>query len=113
MASKGQGRSLTLISEVEYVSRIRDVALKWFISYLTDRTQRVVIGQHFSSLIALDSGVPQGSVLGPLPFLLYTVDILDITYQHGLEGHCYADDTQTYIHSSVEDARNIHLRLIP
>ena len=57
---------------------IRDVALKWFISYLSDRTQRVVIGKNSSSLMALDSGVPQGSVLGPLLFLLYTADIISI-----------------------------------
>ena len=72
-----------------------------------------VIGEHSSSLMALDSGVSQGSVLGPLLFLLYTVEILDIIHQHGLEGHCYADDTQTYIHCAVEDAQNVHLRLLP
>ena len=102
-----------LIERLENTHGIRDVALKWFISYLSDRTQRVVIGENSSSLMALDSGVPQGSVLGPLLFLLYTVDILDIIHLHGLEGHCYADDTQTYIHCSVKDAQNIHLRLIP
>ena len=102
-----------LIERLENTHGIRDVALKWFISYLSDRTQRVVIGENFSSLMALDSGVPQGCVLGLLLFLLYTADILDILHQHGLEGHCYADDTQTYIHCLVKDAQNIHLRLIP
>ena len=102
-----------LIKRLENTHGVRGVTLKWFTSYLTDRTQRMVIGEHASILMTLDCGVPHGSVLGPLLFLMYTVDILDIIYQHGLEGHCYADDTQTYVHCSVEDSENIHLRLLP
>ena len=43
-------------------------------------------------------GVPQGSVLGPILFVLYTVDVLDIIERNGLIGHMYADDTQNYLH---------------
>ena len=43
----------------------------WIFSYLTKRTQRVVIKGHSSTYIHVDSGVPQGTVLGPLTFLLY------------------------------------------
>ena len=41
-------------------------------------------------------GVPQGSVLAPILFVLYTVDILRVTDSHGLSAHMYADDTQVY-----------------
>ena len=41
-------------------------------------------------------GVPQGSVLVPILFVLYTVDILRVTDSHGLSAHMYADDTQVY-----------------
>ena len=50
-----------------------------------------------SSLRSLDSGVPQGSVLGPLLYVLYTSPVADIIKSHDLQYHFYTDDTQLYI----------------
>ena len=72
--------------------------LDWMISYLKERTQRVVIGDQSSSTTTLTRGVPQGSVLGPLLFSLYVQLIGDIIRAHGLFFHQYADDLQVYAH---------------
>lgn len=83
-----------------------DKVLTWITSYLSGRTQTVVVDDKRSSTECLERGVPQGSVLGPILFILYTADVLKIITKHGLEGHAYADDTQMYFHSSPDQVNN-------
>ena len=76
-------------------------ALTWVQSYLTGRSQVVRIGCHSSSPSACFAGVPQGSVLGPLLFSIYTSPIAHIAQAHGIQQQQYADDTQLYVALSV------------
>ena len=59
-----------LLARMEELLGVQDIPLKWFASYLSGRTQRLHINNHFSQPRELLSGVPQGSVLGPLLFLI-------------------------------------------
>ena len=77
---------------------IRDDLLDWFKSYLMNRQQRVVLNNTNSDWRPLSAGVPQGSILGPLLFLIYINDIVnDISSQIRL----FADDTSLYIISII------------
>lgn len=73
---------------------IRDSALTWFESYFLNRCQSVVIGNYVSATQPVVYGVPQGSVLGPLAFTLFSSPIQDIIKSHGISCAVYADDTQ-------------------
>ena len=72
-------------------------ALSWVQSYLTDRSQAVMIDGHISGQHKLQFGVPQGSVLGPKFFTVYSGPVADIAKNHGIQTHMYADDTQLYL----------------
>ena len=67
---------------------------EWFCPYLGDRTLRVRIDDSFSASQEILWSVPQGSVLGPLLFLIYLLPLGILIRKHGLELHAYADDTQ-------------------
>ena len=68
--------------------------LKWFASYLQERTQTVVAQGHKSKETALNYGVPQGSVLGPVLFTMYVQPLSQVIRQFGVDYHMFADDTQ-------------------
>ena len=83
-----------LLSRLKSYFGFTGSVLQWFQSYLTNHSQKVVIGEVASSLRQLEFGVPQGSILGPLLFVLYMAPLQDVISRHGLDCMFYADDTQ-------------------
>ena len=73
---------------------INNKALDWFKDYLANRRQRVVIDGHVSSWSLVKQGVPQGSLLGPLLFSIYTNDLPSCVSTSSI--NMYADDTALY-----------------
>jgi hypothetical protein len=76
---------------------IRGTALDWFRSYLTNRLQYVNINGASSNLTSITTGVPQGSILGPLLFLIF---VNDISYALKSTTLSFADDTTIVIKSN-------------
>ena len=73
-----------LLSRLETVFDICFTALQWFRSYLLERNQSVVVNNSASCPSPLIFGVPQGLVLGPVLFFLYTIPLSDIIASHSV-----------------------------
>ena len=86
-----------LLSRLSSFYGLSNTALNLIASYLLDRTQSVSIQSHSTPPSNILTGIPQGSVLGPLLFSLYTSPISQIFTKASISYHLYADDTQIYI----------------
>lgn len=82
-----------LIRKLQHMGIHGDL-LRWFSSYIENRTQAVVLHNYRSSWVSIPSGVPQGSLLGPLLFVIYVNDI-DSCFQSS-KLLCFADDMKIY-----------------
>ena len=85
-----------LLNRLSYSFGINGTVFKWLMSYLTNRTQSVSVGDLNSSPLPLKYGVPQGSVLGPILFTLYSQPVSDKIRKHNISYQKFADDTQLH-----------------
>ena len=86
-----------LLEKLQKDYGINGKASEWMQSYLQSRSFCVKIGDTFSPLLELLFGVPQGSLLGPILFILYIKALQMIAAKYGLDIQLYADDSQLYI----------------
>ena len=86
-----------LISRLSQRICVKGPALSWFRSYLADWSTQVDIAGHLSEPIISQFGLPQGSVVGPVAYTVYTLPVGDIANHHNVSHHVYADDTQLYV----------------
>ena len=100
-----------LLSRLETSFGFAGLVLDWMRSYLVGRKQYVRYNGTTSSTTVMKYGVPQGSVLGPLYFILYTADAFQIAEELGFFIHGYADDLQIYDHCLACDTSQLTNRL--
>ena len=88
------------------------MAYTWLESYITGRAQIIHVGNRHSPPSKVLYGVPQGSVLGPVLYVLYTSDVAKLVEALGLGTHLYADDTQLYGHCSPSNSFELASRVL-
>jgi len=102
-----------LLSHLSSWFGITGTVLDWFKSYLSSHPFHVKCKSSFSSLHTCFCDIPQGSVLGPLLFIIYTTPLSSLISSLSLNHHLHADDTQLFfsfhppdVHSSITHLQN-------
>ena len=85
-----------LLSLLTHRFCVRDTAYDWCRSYLSSRIQSFNFADQQTGPYPVECSVPQGSVLGPLKFIAYTENGVNVIKHHNVNVHLYADDTQLY-----------------
>ena len=97
-----------LLSKLHYYGFDKD-SVDLISSFLNNRSQKIVVDQAHSNTINILSGVPQGSILSPLLFIIYTAEILKST--QFCQSAAYADDTQLYFSFNMPDCLQAALNI--
>lgn len=84
---------------------VHSMALDWFRSYLSDRSQVVSIGSDTHGPTTIECGVPQGSIIGPTGFVVYTEELAESIAEPSITFNQYADDTAMLSHIPLADVR--------
>ena len=92
-----------LLFKLKHYFGINGNVLKWLTSYLNNQTSAVVINNVYSTKKSLLFGVPQGSILGPLLFIMYINELRNLGSEFDVTIHLYADDTTLNIGFSPDD----------
>ena len=87
----------TLLERLKQHFGMTGIPRAWMTSYLSEHFQTVSVEGELSLPVLMEYSVPQGSVLGPKIYGLYTKPLGDVIRRHGLQHHFYADDTQLYL----------------
>uniref|UniRef100_A0A8C2IWN8 Reverse transcriptase domain-containing protein n=1 Tax=Cyprinus carpio TaxID=7962 RepID=A0A8C2IWN8_CYPCA len=106
-ADAGSPSLLILLDHLHHTVGLSGTALQWFRSYLSGRTEHVMLGGCKSRLSTVTCGVPQILFLGPILFTIYMLPLGHVISRHGLSLHCYADDTQLYIKTAPNPSEAI------
>ena len=88
-----------------------DAVRQWLSSHLTDRTHYVSLSNHCSVFAPVHSDVPQGSVLGPMPFTMYIKPLSAIIDSHSIIHHSFADDLQSQMSAPPDRISELLLSL--
>lgn len=95
-----------LLDRLTNLYGVEGTALSWFKSYLTNRTQSVLINNEMSRRTPLNCGVPQGSKLGPILFNSYIAPLSKIARNHNIHDEKYADDEQLILAFQTKPLQN-------